>query len=516
MESRLGWFGRQLAVAIIYGTAYMLLRKVGFAHFVPASGLKLAVLLLTPRRYWPALLVSETLLLAYDLYDGVAMFGWAFYLASIVPPIALLMAVVGLCQDRLPGAAFPDIRLGSVLVCIFGASVVLVADGLMVASLMPEAARFGRKPLTDLVSDYFLGTYSGMLAVVPLALAGAQQWYEQRSLRGVWLANRSLLQASLITVMAMSIEVLALSGTQDTALRFVGQAVLFVPAAYFAITWGWKGAAVIGAIASFGIVALMPEMFDIATLMTQTMMALFLTISTVLGMQTTRLEHALAAVDDQLDKARLEQHLAEMKLQRSSFELAYVSGELARAHRHLLIQLDHSPNRGEVDTYKRALTMTTSRLKELADALSPPMGAGHPHALSEGPLVQVLDALGIAYHANVHGQWSRLPRNTLTLLYRLACEAVTYLLKECPSDRIALTTDTHSTDSGTTIHLSVRSEGVPIAPPAQDKITKGLGTLGLGLGELRLRAQLFNGDVVVDGRSVQVTLRQELTVPRFD
>ena len=73
MESRLGWLGRQLAVAIIYGAAYMLLRKVGFAHFVPASGLKLAVLLLTPRRYWPALLVSETLLLAYDLYDGVAM-----------------------------------------------------------------------------------------------------------------------------------------------------------------------------------------------------------------------------------------------------------------------------------------------------------------------------------------------------------------------------------------------------------------------------------------------------------
>src|ERR1051325_189364 len=117
MESRLGWLGRQLAVAIIYGIAYMLLRKVGFAHFVPASGLKLAVLLLTPRRYWPAFLVSETLLLAYDLYEGVAMFGWAFYLASIVPPIALLMAVVALCQDRLPGAAFPDIRLGSVLVC---------------------------------------------------------------------------------------------------------------------------------------------------------------------------------------------------------------------------------------------------------------------------------------------------------------------------------------------------------------------------------------------------------------
>jgi hypothetical protein len=90
------------------------------------------------------------------------------------------------------------------------------------------------------------------------------------------------------------------------------------------------------------------------------------------------------------------------------------------------------------------------------------------------------------------------------------------LLKECPSDRIALTTDTHSTDGGTTIHLSVRSEGVPIAPPAADKVTKGLGTLGLGLGELRLRAQLFNGAVMVDGRSIQVTLRQELTVPRFD
>ena len=516
MESRLGWLGRQFAVAIIYGIAYMVLRKAGFAHFVPASGLKLAVLLLTPRRYWPALLVSETLLLMFDLYDGVGAFGWAFYLASIVPPIALLMMVVALCQDRLPGLVFPDIHLGSVLVCIFGASVLLVADGLMVASLMPEAARLGRKPLTDLVSDYFLGTYSGMLAVVPLALAGAQQWHEHRSLQGVWRENQALLQAALITLAAVGIEVLALAGTDDAMLRFTGQAVLFVPTAYFAITWGWRGSAVIGAIASFGIVALMPAMFDIATLMTQTMMALFLTISTVLGMQTTRLKHALAAVDDQMDKARLEQHLAEMKLQRSSFELAYVSGELARAHRHLLIQLDHSPNRGEVDNYKRALTMTTSRLKELADALSPPMGASHPNALAEGPLAQVLESFGIGYQADVQGHWSRLPRNTLALLYRLACEAATYLLKECPSNRIVLSTDTRTSDAGTVIHLSVRSEGVPIAPPSPDKITKGLGTLGLGLSELRLRAQLFNGDVTVDGRAIQVTLRQELTVPRFD
>ncbi|WNL44721.1 MASE1 domain-containing protein [Dyella sp. BiH032] len=515
MEFRLGWLGRQWAVAIIYGIAYMLLRKAGFAHFVPASGLKLAVLLLMPRRYWPALLVSETLLLMFDLYDGIGAFGWAFYVASILPPIALLMMVVGLCQDRLPGLVFPDIHLGSVLVCIFGASVLLVADGLMVASLMPEAARLGRKPLTDLVSDYFLGTYSGMLAVVPLALAGAQQWHQHRSLRGVWRENQPLLQAALITLAAVGIEVLVLAGTDDAMLRFTGQAVLFVPTAYFAITWGWRGAAVIGAIASFGIVALMPAMFDIATLMTQTMMALFLTISTVLGMQTTRLKHALAAVDDQMDKARLEQHLAEMKLQRSSFELAYVSGELARAHRHLLIQLDHSPNRGEVDSYKRALTMTTSRLKELADALSPPMGASHPNALAEGPLAQVLESFGIDYQADVQGHWSRLPRNTLSLLYRLACEAASYLLKECPSDRIVLSTDTRTSDDGTLIHLRVSSEGAPVAPPSPDKVTKGLGTLGLGLSELRLRAQLFNGDVTVDGRAIQVTLRQELTVPRF-
>ena len=103
MGQRIAFVGRQIAVAAAYGIAYALLRKIGFAHFVPLAGFKLSVLLLTPRRYWPALFVAETGMLAYGLFDCIDQFGLAFYLFSIVPPIGLLMVMLGLCRFQLQG-----------------------------------------------------------------------------------------------------------------------------------------------------------------------------------------------------------------------------------------------------------------------------------------------------------------------------------------------------------------------------------------------------------------------------
>lgn len=509
MDQKLGWLGRQVAVAVAYGLVYELLRSMSFAHFVPVSGFKLSVLLLTPRRYWPALLITEMSVLAYTLESCIASFGWAFYLFSIAPPIALLMVIVAACRARLPGLALPNFRLSSLLICTLISTAVLVADSLISASLINDPVGVGRKPLSVLMGDYLLGTYTGILAVTPLVLTAAVEWRKRRSLTAIWMNNKALLQATAFALVAMSVEVFAFSYSDNSTLRFAGQAILLVPAAYFLMRWDWKGAAVVGALSSFGIVALMPAKFDLATLMTQTMMALSLTAFIVLGQQTAKLKQATRAKDNHLKKARLEQHLSELRLQRSSFELSFVNVELARAHRHLLIQLGHTHNRGEVETQKHHLTKTTRRLTELANSLAPPMGAGHPHALTEGPILELLGKLGVDYHVNLRGQLSLLSKSTFALLYRLSCEAVAYLLKEHPTDRIVLSTQTIIEDNVMTIALTVQSAGQIISSPARNRIMQELGTYDLGLEELRIRAQLFNGDVAIDGKQVHVSLQQE-------
>jgi hypothetical protein len=516
MGQRIAFVGRQIAVAAAYGIAYALLRKIGFAHFVPLAGFKLSVLLLTPRRYWPALFVAETGMLAYGLFDCIDQFGLAFYLFSIVPPIGLLMVMLGLCRFQLQGPGVANFRLSSLLLCILASSFVLVADGLVSASLIPHAQAHNPKPLLELLPDYFLGVYTGLLAIVPLVLAAALEWHEQRSLEAIWAHNKPLLQASLVTVLAVAVEVLALLQSHDAMIRFVGQAVLFIPAGYFSIRWGWKGSAVMGTVASFGIVSLMPVMFDVATLMAQTMMALFLTTFIVLGLQTTKLKGALQAMENHLKKARLEHQLAEVKLQRSSFELSFANRELARLHRYLLIQLDSTYNHGEVEQHKQALNQTTFKLKELANSLAPPMGASHPLALDqEGPIASFLEKLAIEYQPSIRGQLSLLSKNALSMLYRLACESVGYLLKECPSDRLMLTTHTENTRDMLTVRLTVVSNGSPITPPHTDTVMKSLGTFDLGIEELCIRAQLFNGNIYKTAGCVQVVIQQELTAPSF-
>jgi hypothetical protein len=506
---KLGWIGRQAAAALFYGIAYALLRQAGFAHFVPLAGLKFAALLLLPPRYWLALLFSEAALLAYALQGSAEAYGEAFYLAAIVPPIGLLMPIFAWLQGRLGGLRFPRFKLQTVLACALVAGAVLVADALWVASLIGGGGELDRRPLSELAVDYFLGTYSGMLAVVPAAALVALERYRWHSFKQAAAKNHALLAGGAWVALAVCAGSWALSYTAQPAWHFAGQAALFIPAVYFFSRWGWKGVAVMGTIVSFGIVTMMPAMFDLGTLMSQTMMALFLAAFIVLGIQAARLERARAAADSHLQKARLEQLLYEVRLQQSSMELSFAHVELDRAHRHLLLHLDGTHNRGELQSHKDALARTTSRLSELANALSPSMGSGHPDAFTGGPMPMLMERLGIEYRTRIHGQLSTLSRNALSLVYRLACEAVAFLLKEHPSDRLAVSTHTEQRGETTLIHLSVFSDGQAMPAPPAAIVMKALGTYGLGLEELRIRAQLFQGEVLVDGPRVRVVLRQE-------
>jgi hypothetical protein len=509
MGQRTGFGMRQLVVAVTYALAYTLLRHVGFAHWVPLAGLKLSLLILLPPRYWAALLVTETGLLAYSLWPCIAQFGWGFYLTGIFPPIGLMMLVLGIARAQLQGLSLPNFKLSSLLIVVLVTTVVLVANGLIPESFIPES--LGRKPLSDLAPDYFLGVYSGLLAVVPLALTGALEWLEHGSIKAIWKANKPLLQVALQTLLLAGLEVAILRQTDNLLVRVSGQVALFVPAGYFSIRWGWKGSAVAGAIVSYGIVLLMPKKFDIATLEAQAMMCLFLTTFIMLGFQTTKLKRALEATENHLKKARLEHQLAEVKLQRSSFELSFTNGELTRLHRQLLIQLDGSHNARNVQEHKVALTKTTSRLRELANALAPPMGASHPHALGEdGTIAILLKKLNVEYQPNLQGQLSLLSKNALSMLYRLACEAAGYLLDHNPSNRLVLTTHTENDRDTLSVRLTVLSDGQPIPVPNKQVVLKTLGIFDLGLEELRVRAQLFHGDVFASAGCLQILLKQEL------
>ena len=90
-----------MLVCAAYALLYTLVRHVSFSYWFLPAGLRLALLLLVPYRYWPALVVGEMVPLAYAGFDNMERFGGLWTALMLVPPIGLAMPIVKLCRDRL-------------------------------------------------------------------------------------------------------------------------------------------------------------------------------------------------------------------------------------------------------------------------------------------------------------------------------------------------------------------------------------------------------------------------------
>jgi hypothetical protein len=77
---------RHGAVALLYALGFVLLRQVSFSYWVLFAGYRLTVLLLVPRRYWPALALGELGPLAYIALLCLPDFGGPWSMIMMVPP----------------------------------------------------------------------------------------------------------------------------------------------------------------------------------------------------------------------------------------------------------------------------------------------------------------------------------------------------------------------------------------------------------------------------------------------
>src|ERR1700712_4978393 len=99
VSSRISW-GSMLAVASAYAACYEITLYFSFSHWLLPAGLRLACLLLVPRRFWLALAVGETLPAAEHALIHLHQFGIGWTLSAGMPIIVLCMPVVALVQRR--------------------------------------------------------------------------------------------------------------------------------------------------------------------------------------------------------------------------------------------------------------------------------------------------------------------------------------------------------------------------------------------------------------------------------
>lgn len=297
-SERASW-GQILAVAAAYAACYEVTRYFSYSHWILTAGLRLGCLLLVPYRFWPALILGESLPVVQNALLHQADFGWAWTCVSSIPFIPLCMPFVKAIREKMPlydanGQLNATTILFATLVCALITAV--RTDMAVFAALIvtPDGWDAWRsEALIDLLA-YVLGAYLGALSLAPMLLVlregfrenlSWKRFFESRLTRDVALGALPLL---LVFAAVASVS----SGLSLDVLR-LGMAV---PVIALTARHGWKGTAITGMLSSIALATTSATLLDPAMIRTQVILALVISGSLIVGIKRshTALDRSLS------------------------------------------------------------------------------------------------------------------------------------------------------------------------------------------------------------------------------
>lgn len=287
--------GALIAIAAAYAACYELTQHVSFSHWNLSSGLRLSALLLVPRRYWPALLLGETLPVIEHAVLFAPRFGMNWAMITGIPVIALCMPVVALVRRKLAlhrpdGSLNIGLILATTLVCaVLNAS---LNDLALRAALAAAPGAWPELDASTYFFAYLLGSYLGALTLTPSFLAlkmavdapASQKWL-QGSLRAPTVA---LVVAAASLMLAVGLLAGHAQGGMLMALR-LGVAL---PVLALTLRFGWQGGALAGLVASVVLATTSTTLLDPPMINAQIVLAFVLSGALLIGIPIARVKMA--------------------------------------------------------------------------------------------------------------------------------------------------------------------------------------------------------------------------------
>ncbi|HTV87136.1 MAG TPA: MASE1 domain-containing protein [Dyella sp.] len=510
---------RQAAVALGYVAVYALIRPVSDAHWELLSGLRLALLLLIPYRYWAALAVGDTITSAYQSSLSVAQFGLGWGLANAVPFIALAMPVVWFCREKL--ALFPSrqlVNFQTLLLCTLAVPMVWALANYAAMSL---AKNPGVAITPILVVYLFVGSYVALLTTIPWVIIAKLEYRSGmllKRLRGFVKSSMALDAAGILIPSQLILSWLTLHGKEDKQVYCL---FMFLPVAWLTLKHGWRAAVMGGTIVVACINVLMNyDTPDPMVLQVQSMIAFAITCLIAMGARISALHQREAQervdVEQAMRLARQSLQVGEMRLRQASETLEYVCGEMQVTQNRLLNRFRMMLPANESQMYSKQAATAQEKMYQIADAMHPIAWRrrGLRAALREN-LGRALDEAGIAYNYQVKGRgFGAHAANLHTMIYRLACESVVYICANVRCSDVQLTLRGVDIDGNRLVvlriagHLDGATEDSTFFRQGQrDRLAHKLGVTGLDLVELRDHVRLFNGQFHVrpSDKTLQLT-----------
>jgi len=493
---------RHVTVAAGYAASYVLLRDLSFSHWMLFAGLRLCVLMLMPYRYWPALLVGELMPLSYISLTCLNQYGWMWSVAILVPPIGLAMPIVRFCREQR--RLFPTRSITSInvlLLCSLLVSVVWTAAdtaALLLATIQP------RYDYRAAAGWYFLGSYLGILTIVPLVLAVREELINRpiRQILSGIPESRLVLETVSLLLPALALLVWLASGVAGDASQ-AARMTMFLPVAWLSLRHGWRGAAIGGTAASIAVILTMPVVRDHETVQAQAFIAFTITTMLMLGARIAvlhqrekqeRTESRLA-----LAMAQRNVYLGELQLRQTSYALEQMSGAIQASYTQLLGRLRCLLPQTDERTYYRQAAVAQHQMFRLADSLYPLSwrDRGLPAALREGSIPRALDEGGIVYWCDIRGEVEQLSTSVHMALYRLASEAIALACakRNISKIRLQLRGGQFGGRRWAVLCVDTDVDYERLARVRWDDIQSVLGGSGMGLGALKDRAGIFEGKI---------------------
>lgn len=518
----------QLAVAVGYILAYTAIRPHSDAHWALTSGLRLACLLLVPYRYWAALAIGEAVPLVYSLMPCLPQFGpftvaiWSF------PPIVTAMPWVWACRRYL--RLFPTQRvvdMKALLLCVL--SVSLIWTGVTYAGLCVEIEpqRTLDHISSVMVAGLFIGNYVAVLTVVtwPLLL---KIGYEGKPWRTALAdaANSRLTVDTVFIALPLLLVIAVISAWTAAPFSSMLQMALFLPVAWLAIKYGWRGAAACGPLAVACVCVLTESVPDTAIIQAQGFVAFAVTCLFIMGAriasQLHRSERERQAVTNALRVAQQCIYQADLRLRSTSQTLEVVGGSVSVVQSRIVDRVKMFLPDMDRQTLMRQASMTQSHLYRLAETLHPTAwrDRGFPAALRE-TIGRALDEVGVAYACEIQGRGlSQLPLAVHQAIYRLATESIAHIstMRRCERIRVVLRGGLRA-DGDRWALLRITGIGdalmfrTPLPPNGRPNVGLSLGTQGLDVQDLKDQVALYGGTLHTKDESGSFTLTMLLHDP---
>jgi two-component system, NarL family, sensor histidine kinase FusK len=507
----------QVAAVVGYIAAYTLIRPLSDAHWQLTAGLRLALLLLVPYRYWVALAIGDAATNIYQSSLSVAKFGLPWAVADSVPPIALAMPVVWFCKEKLP--LFPSRRLvnfQALLLCTLVVPAVWALDNYATMLL----AKNPGIEITPVLAVYlFVGSYVALLTTIPWVILAKLEFHSGawiKRLRGFVKGSLAVDASGILIPSQLILSWLTLHGKEDKQIYCL---FMFMPVAWLTLKHGWRAAVIGGTVVVACINVLMNyDTPDLVVLQVQAIIAFAITCLIAMGARISALHQQEAQervdVKQAMRLARQSLYVGEMRLRQASETLEYVCGEMQVTQNRLLNRFRVMLPANESQMYSKQAATAQEKMYQIADAMHPIAWRrrGLRAALREN-LGRALDEAGVAYRYQVKGRgFGAHAANLHTMLYRLACESVVYICANVHCSDIRLTLRGVDIDGNRLVVLRIdgkldtsAEDNVFSREGQRDRLAHKLGVTGLDLVELRDHVRLFNGEFHV--RPMNDTLR---------